>query len=88
MERIYLALTCYLKYLNQEGFFIDMPTYMKMRNTRKLGEIALYFIVERRERTDEEIDQLARQHKVELYLIIGMPIITIKYKIREDSHEN
>lgn len=44
-------------------------------------ELSMYFRVSRNGRTDEEIDRLARQHKVELIVMTGLPNVHLKYRI-------
>lgn len=66
-----------------EGFHISMDTVKYMNVHIMYGSFVLYFTVDRNGRSDDEIDLLARQHKVELLFITGLPSVNIRYFIKE-----
>lgn len=67
-----------------EGFHISIDTIKYTDIHLMYGSFVLYFTVDRNGRSDEEIDLLARQHKIELLLITGLPSVNIRYSIKEN----
>lgn len=67
-----------------EGFYISINTVKYMNIHIMYGSFVLYFTVDRNGRSDEEIDLLARQHKIELIFITGLPSVNIRYSIKEN----
>lgn len=72
-----------LKQMENEGFSINEYTFSKCNISDK-SSINVYFDVDRQGRSDEDIDYLARKHKVEFIFLTGCPIIHIKYRIKSE----
>lgn len=81
MTRESVMLRSFLNKMESEGFTLDEHTFEKMKESSFKGEISMYFRVSRNDRTDEEIDRLARQHKVELIVMTGLSNVHLKYRI-------
>lgn len=73
--------------MNSEGFHISTDTLKYMNIHIMYGSFVLYFTVDRNGRSDKEIDLLARQHKVELLFITGLPSVNIRYSIKENTEK-
>lgn len=71
----------FLNKMESEGFVLDNHTVENMKDSFLKKELSLFFRVSRNGRTDEEIDRLARQHKVELIVMTGLPDVHLKYRI-------
>lgn len=81
MTRESVMLMSFLNKMESEGFILDEHTLEKMKESFFKEELSMYFRVSRNGRTDEEIDRLARQHKVELIVMTGLPNVHLKYRI-------
>ena len=81
MDRLSVRLNNYFDYLHKDGFKLDVKTVDTFNVNKQYDRLVIYFSVDRKGRSDDEIDMLARQHKVELYLITGLPCVGLKYII-------
>lgn len=81
MDKAMQVLKGYFNHLEEDGFVLNIKTIQMLEVNRQYNRLMLYFNVHSKGRPKEEIDMLARLHKVELYLITGVPELGILYNI-------
>lgn len=82
-----MQMKAFLIRASNNGFRLNIQTFMLVHQNCMLDRFILYFDVIANGRSDEEIDYLARQMKVELLLITGLSDVYIKYKIENGGVE-